>query len=281
MRIHAIALPLALLVLATPALQARADDEPACLHSSPQALDLDIGDARVIEFQVGASNLRLEGNPGKGGALRGRACGSSEAQLERLRLEQSREGDRLIVRLLREERSGWRLGSPYAYLDMAGSVPEGIRIEASVGSGDLDAIGLAELGVTVGSGDADARGIRGPVDARVGSGDITLHDIGSLDVGSVGSGALDARGIRGDARVGSVGSGDVSLSGVEGSVRVGSLGSGDIDLERVGGSLEIGSIGSGDVEVDGVGGDVVVRALGSGSVDHSGVAGQVTLPRKR
>lgn len=276
----ALSLPLlALALVAAPA--AQADDDRSCKHSAPQSLALDIGDARKLEFHVGNGHLRLDGKPGRQGSLQGRACASSAEELSRLRIEQTRDGDTLVVRMLREERSGWNLGNRYAWLDLAGSVPDGMRIEVSVGSGDARLRGLSELGLTVGSGDADARAIPGRVDARVGSGDIELADIGSLDLGSVGSGDATVRGVRGDARVGSVGSGDLELEDVQGKVDIGSLGSGDIDIGRVGGSVAIGSIGSGDVDVEAVRGDLTVRALGSGSVDHSGVSGRVDLPRKR
>ena len=275
-----LSLPLLALALAV-APAAQADDDRGCRHSAPQSLALDIGDARTIEFHVGNGRLRLDGQPGRAGELSGRACGSSADELSRLRIEQSREGDTLVVRMVRDDRSGWNLGNRYAYLDLAGSVPDGLRIELSVGSGDAWATGLSELGLTVGSGDADARLIRGAVDARVGSGDLELADIGSLDLGSIGSGDAEVRGVRGDARVGSVGSGDLELADVGGSVEVGSLGSGDIELQRIAGSVVFGSIGSGDVDIDGVGGDLRVRSLGSGSVDHAGVRGRVELPRKR
>lgn len=271
-------IPLLLCALLLPAAAQAAD---ACRHSAPHQLALDLTGVRTVEFHVGASKLRLDAAPGKAGRLQGRACGSSAAQLERLRIEQSREGDRLVVRLLREERTGWTFGERYAYFDLAGTVADDVRVEMSVGSGDAWATGLSELGLTVGSGDADARKIRGRVEARVGSGEIVLADIGSLDVGSIGSGDLEARGVRGDARVGSIGSGDLVLRDVGGSVEIGSVGSGDADLERIAGSLEVGSVGSGDIDVDGVGGDLRVRALGSGSVDHRGVTGKLELPRKR
>lgn len=259
----------------------KADDGRACKHSTPQALALDVGDARVIEFHVGPSKLRLDGKPGKAGSLQGRACGSSENELARLSLEQSREGDRLVVRLAREERSGWSFGNRYAYFDLAGSVPDGLPIDVRVGSGDAWASGLSRLDLTVGSGDAEARRIAGKVGARVGSGDVVLADIGSLDAGSIGSGDLEARGVRGDARVGSIGSGDLDLRDVRGSVDIGSIGSGDADLERIGGSVQVGSVGSGDINASGIGGDLRVRSLGSGSIDHEGVAGQVDVPRRR
>src|SRR5690606_16133620 len=122
---------------ALPAATALADDDRPCRHSSPQSLTLDIGDARVIEFRVGASKLRLDGKPGRAGSLKGRACASSEADLARLQLEQSREGDRLVVRLNREQRGGWSLfGNHYAWFDLSGSVPDDIPVEVTVGSGD-------------------------------------------------------------------------------------------------------------------------------------------------
>lgn len=270
---------LAFALAAVPA--AQADDARACKHSAPQSLALDIGDADRIEFHVGNGHLRIDGAPGRKGGLQGRACASSAEDLARLRIEQTREGDALVVRMVREERSGWNLGDRHAWLDLAGSVPDAMPIAISVGSGDARASGLSGLDLTVGSGDAEARAIRGRVDARVGSGDIALADIGSLDLGSIGSGDATVRGVRGDARVGSVGSGDLELAEVEGKVEIGSLGSGDIVIGRVGGDVVFGSIGSGDVDIERVGGGLTVRALGSGSVDHAGVAGRVDLPRKR
>lgn len=282
MRIPATTLSLALLSLAAASAPALADDDRACRHSAPQSLVLDIGDARLVEFRVGASKLRLGGKPGRSANLQGRACASSADDLARLQLEQSREGDRLVVRLNLEQREGWSFfGNHYAYFDLSGTVPDDMPVEVSVGSGDAWLRDLSGLGLIVGSGDAEARGIRGEVRATVGSGDITLEDIGSLDGGSIGSGDLAARNVRGDARVGSIGSGDLDLRGVGGRVEIGSIGSGDADLERIGGSLDVGSVGSGDIDASGIGGDLRVRSLGSGSVDHSGVAGQVDIPRKR
>jgi hypothetical protein len=282
MLIQATLLPLALLALSAAAVPAHADDDRGCKHSAPQSLTLDIGDARAIEFDVGASRLRLDAAPGRAGALQGRACGSSAEELGRLRLEQSREGDRLVVRLFREKRSvALGFGNRYAYFDLSGSIPDGMPVQVRVGSGDAWITGAAELGLTVGSGDAEAREIRGAVTAHVGSGDILLADIGSLDGGAIGSGDLEVRSVRGDARVGSLGSGDLELADVGGSVDIGSVGSGDVDIERVAGSVTVGSVGSGDIDVDTVGGDLRVRSLGSGSVDHDGVSGRVDLPRKR
>ena len=282
MRIRTCSLSFAFIALALPAAPALADDDRACRHSAPQSLTLDIGDARSIEFRVGASKLRLDGKPGRAGSLQGRACASSADDLARLQLEQSREGDRLVVRLHREQRSGWSLfGSHYAYFDLSGSVPDDMPIEVAVGSGDAWLRDLSELGLTVGSGDAEARGIRGETRTTVGSGDIELEDIGSLDGGSIGSGDLKARKVRGDARMGSIGSGDLELRDVGGRVDIGSIGSGDADLERIGGGVEVGTVGSGDVDASGIGGDLRVRSLGSGSVDHEGVAGRVDIPRKR
>lgn len=281
MRTQLITCSIALLSLAAASGPALADDD-RCKHSAPQSLTLDIGDARLVEFRVGPSKLRLDGKPGQAGSLQGRACASSADDLARLKLEQAREGDRLVVRLNREERSGWSLfGNHYAWFDLSGTVPDGIPVEVSVGSGDAWLRDLAELGLVVGSGDAEVRRIRGEVRATVGSGDIELEGIGSLDGGSLGSGDLKARDVRGDAGMGSIGSGDLELHGVRGRVRIGSLGSGDVELSRIDGDVEIGTVGSGDVDAKAIGGNLRVRSLGSGSVDHTGVAGTVDVPRKR
>jgi hypothetical protein len=274
-------LSLALLAVVLPAGAAQASDERACRHSAPQSLTLDIGDARSIEIHVGASTLRIDGRAGKAGQLGGRACASSAGELARLRLEQSREGDRLVVRLLREERNGWALGSHYARFELAGSVPDAMPVDIRVGSGDVRAHDLSALTLSAGSGDVDARRIRGAVDARVGSGDITLVDIGSLAGGAIGSGDLKVRGVRGDARVDSIGSGDLELRDVRGNVAIGAVGSGDAGLRDITGSVDIASLGSGDIEVSGVGGGLRLRSSGSGSIDHRGIAGTVDLPRKR
>ncbi|NZA25949.1 DUF2807 domain-containing protein [Luteimonas sp. SJ-92] len=270
---------IALLLLVLPA-AADAQDR-RCRESAPQELQLDLSGVKTVMFDIGHNKLRLEALSGADGRLSGRACASSAARLDELRLTQEREGDRLLVRAGREGGGVFSFGNAYAYLDLSGQVPDDVLVQLKVGSGDAWLTGAAAMSADVGSGDVEAKRIRGLVTAKVGSGDIVLDDIGALKVLSIGSGDIKARSVRGDVEVGSIGSGDFELRGAGGDVEIGSIGSGDAELDDVAGSVAVGSIGSGDLEIANVRGDLTVRSKGSGSVDHSGVAGAVDVPRRR
>lgn len=265
---------LSLLVL--PAL-ALADEH--CAFQAPQKLDLDLSGVKMLEIDMGSNQLHLDGAPVAGVEVRGRACASSQKLLDRVRVTQHREGDRLVLKA--ENDSSWNIGwsgNHYAWLDLHVRVPASLPIVLGVGSGDAEVNGVASLDSQVGSGDLDVRRVRGAFATRTGSGDIDASDIGSLRVDSVGSGDLTATGVRGDASVGNVGSGDVKLTDVRGKVDIGDIGSGDATLRRIGGSVEVGSVGSGDIDADTVGGDLTVRSAGSGDVDHRNVKGTVSVP---
>ncbi|WP_058834758.1 GIN domain-containing protein [Luteimonas abyssi] len=267
----ACALPLSAPVLA----------QQPCAHSQPQALTLDTAGVSRILFDIGPHTLRLQGASGGDHRIEGRACASSQSDVERLSVAQERRGDVLHVTLAREDRRGISLGSRYAYLSLEGRVPDDLLIQLKVGSGDARLTGASAASIDVGSGDAELREVRGLVTAKVGSGDIKLHDIGALNLLSIGSGDVEASRIGGNVDVGSVGSGDLELSGAGGDVEIGSLGSGDIDLADIAGNVVVGSIGSGDLDVRDVRGDLTVRAKGSGDIDHRGIGGTIDLPRRR
>lgn len=292
-----------LLPIIAAALPATAMATQECKFSEPRQLAFDTTGMKSVTFEVRQHTLRLMGVPGHAGALKGRACASSEDMLKQLTVTQERAGDRLVVHLGTPQggiKSGlFGFGSHYAWLDLAGSVPASIPVRLAVGSGDAEASGLASLEASVGSGDLQARKVAGTVSATVGSGDLQLQDIGSLKVASVGSGDLKATDVRGDAaidsigsgdaelknvggmaRIGSVGSGDLDILAARGGTRIGSIGSGDATLRNIGGHVEVGSLGSGDLDIDGLKGDLTVRSRGSGAIDHRGVTGRVTLPKR-
>lgn len=273
-----------------------------CKHSEPRQLAFNTAGVKSITFDVRQNTLKLAGATGTAGNLTGRACASSPELLKQLEISQERSGDALIVHLRNKQDikfSLFGIGSRYAYLDLAGSVPAGIPVRVDVGSGEVDATGLATLDARVGSGDVVARRIAGPVAGSVGSGDLKLADIGALDVSSVGSGSLRADGIRatagvgsvgsgdvvlrnvgGAAKLGSIGSGDLAIDGARAGVSIGSVGSGDVHVRNVAGNVGVASLGSGDLDVTGVKGDLTVGSRGSGSIDHTGVTGSVSLPRR-
>lgn len=270
---------LALLLLATASAPALADE---CAHSAPHTLDLDFAGVKSVLFEIGPHKLRVEAAPVASGKVAGRACASDPGYLEHLSLAQERSGNKLVVRLRRDDGwSGLSFGKRYAYLELDANVPDSVLVQLDVGSGDAWATGAAALSADVGSGDVDLRRTQGRVSAKVGSGDIRVDDAGSLHVLSIGSGDVEAANVRGDVEVGSIGSGDFRLRRADGSVKIGSIGSGDAELSDIGGSVHVGSIGSGDLDINGVGGDLVVSSVGSGDIDHGGVRGKVDVPRKR
>lgn len=234
--------------------------QAACKYSAERVLELDLEGIDSVRFELGAEDFDLSGTAGDQGRLEGRACASHRDLLDRLVLTQERDGTTLVVSAERP-RSGLSslFGTRYAYIDVAGNLPDDLDVELHLGSGDADIRGVASLEARIGSGDLDARDIPGAVGVRVGSGDLELVATGPLRVDSIGSGDLEARGVAGDVRIGSVGSGDLLLVDVEGSI-------------------EATRIGSGDLDVRGAGGDLRVDRIGSGDVDHREVAGTVQLP---
>lgn len=256
--------------------------EEHCKFSEPKALELELGDAKAVVFEVNSHDLRLVASPGARAAVSGRACASTQDLLRQLSVSQQKVGDKLVVRLERQSQ-GLNFnfsGSTYAYLDVSGTLPDTILVQLKVGSGDASLTGAHSMSADVGSGDVVARDIKGLATAAVGSGDIELSTISALHVVSIGSGDVKVDGVRGDARVGSIGSGDLELRNVQGAVSIDSVGSGDVDVRDVRGAVSVGSLGSGDVEVRNAA-SLQVRRTGSGSVNHSGIAGTVDLPKKR
>ncbi|HEY5972705.1 MAG TPA: DUF4097 family beta strand repeat-containing protein [Pseudoxanthomonas sp.] len=253
--------------------------EPQCKHSQPRDLQLDLAGVKAVVFDIGPHELKLDATPNAKAAVHGKACASETKLLEQLKLTQQKSGDKLYVSAKREgSSSGIFFVSNYAYLKLAGTLPDNVAVQLKVGSGDALVTGASILSADVGSGDVEARRIRGLVAAKVGSGDIAIEDAGSLQVISIGSGDLSAKGVKGAAKVGGIGSGDFDLDGAMGNVEIDSIGSGDAKVSGVHGNVSLGSLGSGDFEARDVRGDLSVDSVGSGSVNHNGVTGQVKLP---
>jgi hypothetical protein len=272
--------------------------EPQCKFNAPRDLKLDVAGAKAVVFEVNQHDLVLKAGPGVA-QLGGRACASNADWLPELTVTQQKVGDKLVVRLQREQGIRFSLGGDtYAYLDLRGTIPDNVLVQMKVGSGDAGVTGAHSLSADVGSGDIKLRDIKGLVTAAIGSGDVELDGAGALNLLSVGSGDFTARNLRGNATVGTIGSGDLTLDGVAGNVDIKTVGSGDVDLRQVKGNVSLGNIGSGDVEarevggtvkverhgsgdvtVRDVGGDLTVANSGSGDINHSNVRGRVQLPR--
>ena len=276
MRTALIASPLlALLSLSAPALAS----DRYCKHEAPRQLTLDIGDAKTVVFEVGPHDLTVESRAGAPAAMDGRACSSHADRLARLKIEQRRAGDKLIVRMYQEGSfSSLSFGSNYAYMNLTATLPDHLPVQVKVGSGEAEVTGAPVFSADVGSGHAVGRDIRGLAATSVGSGDIDIQGAGSLKVVSIGSGDVEAHKVRGPTHVGSIGSGGFNLAG-SGDVEIGSIGSGGADLRDITGDVVVGSVGSGGVEVRNVSGGLTVRSVGSGDIDHEGVKGALDIPK--
>ena len=252
---------------------------PECRHSQPRDLQLDLTGVKAVVFDVESHDLAIRASANAKAELKGQACASDAKLLERLQLTQRKSGDKLYVTLHREGMSsGLFFGNNYAYLKLAGTLPDNVGVQLKVGSGDASVSGAAIVSADVGSGDVKASDTHGLVAAKVGSGDIEIDGAGSLQVISVDSGDLVAKKIRGPVKVGSIGSGDFSLDGATGDVEIGSIGSGDAEIRDVSGNLGVDSVGSGDIDASGIRGDFTLRSKGSGSASHNGIGGRVSVP---
>ncbi|TAL73159.1 MAG: hypothetical protein EPN56_03795 [Rhodanobacter sp.] len=234
-----------------------------CKYEAPRHLQLDLAGVRGVQLEVRSFDLHVKAAPGtRQLQLNGRACASEASMLDRLQVNQRREGDQLIVTLGGDRSgsgSGFNLfGASYASLDVSVQLPPEMPTTVRVGSGDAWVSGLQQLASIVGSGNLHVSNISGAFSTSVGSGDVDANGVGSLKVGAVGSGDLKAQGVKGEANVGAIGSGDVKLRDIGGNVRVDTIGSGDLVVNGVGGSLSVGAKGSGDVNYSSVRGKVDV-----------------------
>lgn len=255
--------------------------EPQCKHSQPRDLQLDLGGVKTVVFDIGPHELKLDAAPKARAALRGRACASDPEYFAQLKLTQQKIGDKLHVNARREgEWGGFFVRNQYAYLKLAGSVPDDITVQLKVGSGEATVVGAAFLSADVGSGDLQARRIRGLVAAKVGSGDILLEDIGALKVIAVGSGDLEAKRVRGAVEVGSISSGDFTLDGAAGDVSIGWIGSGDARIADIAGRVTIDKLGLGAIHKRDVRGGFILLNKTPGSINDHDIGRPLSLPRQ-
>lgn len=254
-----------------------------CAFRADRNFDVDPAGLKALAFELGSSDLRVEGVAGLGKIeVRGKACASQESWLADLTVEQQRSGDRVIVKP-HQERSSQNyslFGSNYAYIDLEVRVPDNLRLEVDSHSGDATIANIGSLDYSAHSGDLIVKHVSGDVSVEVHSGDVQAEDIGALAVRRAGSGDVNAQGVHGAVTVGNVGSGDLALRDIAKGVHVESIGSGNLSVTRAGGDVLVGSVGSGDVTVDGVNGNFTVQSAGSGDIHDHNVQGRVQVPNR-
>jgi DUF4097 and DUF4098 domain-containing protein YvlB len=194
-----------------------------------------------LQVETGSGDLEIRGGSSNTVQVNGRIRVSrwSDNAEEKVRRLQSnppieQNGNRILVGRIEDPDLKRNVSISYII-----EVPQDTRLTASTGSGN-----------------EKIQSIRGPVQARSGSGDLMVSNI---------SGGMDAQ----------TGSGNMRLSNLQSGVRV-RTGSGDIEADAIAGAFE-GEAGSGNVRlVDTAAGDVRVGS-GSGELTVRGVKGALDL----
>ena len=244
-------------LLAAPAAQAW-----DCKYEKEIERTLDLSGSEEVIVKAAAGDLEIRGGSGDEAVIRGTLCVSEEEWLEHeaILVESGRRAE-IAVDL--PEASGWSLsGNRYAYVDLEILVPEGIALDVSDSSGDVEIESVAAVRVSDSSGDIELRDIGGPVSLKDSSGDIELKDI------------------RGDVTVENDSSGDIEGERITGNVLVERDSSGSIRFEAVSGNVMVERDSSGDIVARDVGGDFTVLRDGSGDVRAIDVRGKVSIPEE-
>lgn len=112
------------------------------------------------------------------------------------------------------------------------TIPDGVAIEYSTGSGDFSASGTsADMRVRSGSGDLSFDTIKGAVRATTGSGDIEVSGFNGEGTFNTGSGDLEVSKAEGELSL-TCGSGDIQIRDSKTAVRA-TTGSGDISASKI------------------------------------------------
>jgi hypothetical protein len=231
-----------------------------CRHTAPRQLSAPSDGVKVVEVRAGAGSLAVRGGAAAGIRATGTACSSSAGDLEKIRLESKRSGDRLVIEAIFPESSSWGFGWDFQRrLDFTVELPQTLPVEIRDGSGSIEVRGVAAAEIDDGSGSLDVHGVRGMVSVNDGSGDITIADAGGVRIED--------------------GSGSIEISAIRGAVVIEEDGSGGIAIADVTGNVVIEDDGSGSIAVRNVSGDFTVRDDGSGGVTVDGVRGKVSIPR--
>ncbi len=232
--------------------------------SSPKSATVGTAGVKLIRIISEYGVLKLDGRAGDSAArVNAVAIGSGRRVLSGIRLIATRVGDVVTIRPQMPHRTLFSWGRNFfAGMDMSITVPPGIPIEITDGSGDIVARGVGPLKISDGSGLIFVRGTSGTLEIADGSGDI------------------DVDGVDGDVKI-TDGSGGISVANVTGDLNVPEDGSGALSAQRIGGSVRVSDKGSGTLNVAHVGSDLVVGEKGSGLIRYEDVRGKVAVPQRR
>jgi hypothetical protein len=136
------------------------------------------------------------------------------------------EGERLIIS---EDHHG---NNSHGNAEWKISVPDGVSINFSTGSGDLVASGVnIKLDANTGSGDLEFSSMKGELDANTGSGNVEVADFNGNAKVNTGSGDMEIRDTDGELDL-NCGSGDIRVSSAKGLFDI-NTGSGNIAADKL------------------------------------------------
>ena len=258
-------------------------EQGAAQNTAERNATIPAANARLVQIIAGAGSLRVQGQPGATAvSVAGQARASSDRLLSGIQLVAEPRGDVIhIEAVMPSVTSGWHFlsfGNHTAVLDLVITIPAGMAVSATDGSGDAEISGTGALRVRDGSGSLIVEDVMGEVDIDDGSGELTVRNVtGPLTIED-GSGSIRLEGVGRDVTL-SDGSGEIVIRRV-GNVRITSDRSGSIDIGDATGTVRVDSDGSGDIDVRNVGGDFIVERGGSGRVRYENVRGRVDVPRR-
>ncbi|HUQ82890.1 MAG TPA: hypothetical protein VM076_17190 [Gemmatimonadaceae bacterium] len=216
-------------------------------YDAPRNATVNASGATLLKIDARAGMLRVTGRTDITEVrVRGTARASRKGMLEDIKLEATRTGSEVEVRVIMPEwrDNGWNNGINEALLDLVIETPASLPLDIQDTSGDLTVESVAAK-----------------VEIDDNSGNIRVRDAG------------------GDLRI-SDSSGGIDIRGVKGSVDIVEDSSGEIEVYDVTGSVRVGRDSSGSIDVSRVGGDFTVERDGSGGIEYDGVKGKVDIPRR-
>ena len=211
----------------------------SCRYSAPRRLTTPAAGVTRIVIIGRAGSLRVNGAAGAAQiAATGTACASDSDFLKELRLDARRNGSEIVIEAVIPERVSifnWTEAS----IDFEVTVPANVPIKVRDGSGELTIRNVGALDVVDGSGGIEIRGVNGTLEVRDGSGGITINDVnGDVEVVD-GSGGIEIHNVQRNVRIAVDGSGGIEVSSIRGDFTVARDGSGGVDYERVSGRVSI------------------------------------------
>jgi hypothetical protein len=249
-----------------------------CEHTARRTANQAGPDIQRVVVEARAGDLIVRGGSSGDVTVDGKACASTPALLEDIKVEIRHEGDTVYVRAVLPDLSGGFFGTRYAYLDLSVGVPKTATLKIDDSSGDMHVSDVQRADVHDSSGDQTIERIAGDLEVDDSSGEIKIVDVGGGLRLKDSSGDIDVDKVQGDVTVTVDSSGDLDVRHVTGGVHVLSDSSGDIEIADVKRDVVIDEDSSGGIRVTDVGGNFTVGSDGSGGIRYDRVTGSVRVP---